>query len=71
MTWLHVGSSLADVLLMLVHWVPMVSARTCNTLLCLQVYFCSELPQAASTCSTMPRVLLQALQVSSSMMPHF
>ena len=47
-----------------------VMLGTVNTKLCLQMYFCSELWQAANTCSKVARVLIQARQVSPSMMAH-
>ena len=47
-----------------------VMLRTVNTKLCLQVYFCSELSQAANKCSKVARVLIQARQVSPWMMAH-
>ena len=65
-----VSSSLAGVLLMPMHWVCVVSARTFNTVLCLHVYFCSELSQTANTSSRVARICLQARQLSSSIMPH-
>ena len=47
-----------------------VMLRTVNTKKCLQMYFCSELSQAANTCSKVARVLIQARQVSPWMMAH-
>ena len=69
MTWL--GSSLAglsDVEKLDVE--NLCDVENCQTKLCLQMYFCSELSQAANTCSKVARVLIQARQVSPSMMAH-